>query len=75
MPRLVRIALIVLCFTTCAGTLFALSATPQLPSTTLTTLCSQPCLSDGNSCNSAADCQDVRRLHKACCFNLCVYCP
>lgn len=75
MTRFIRIALIVLCITSCVGTALAVSSAAD--SATLTeshTLCNTPCLSSGVSCFSASECEDVRNLKKACCFGVCVYC-
>jgi len=74
MTRFIRIALIVLCITTCVGTAYALSAPADVSSMVGSSLCSQPCLSDGSFCFDAGDCQTIRGLKKACCFNTCVYC-
>jgi len=76
MTRFIRIALIVLCVTSCVGTAFAVSSAAQIPTDAgIHSLCNQPCLSSGDFCTSPSDCPDVRRLRKDCCFNTCVYCP
>ena len=74
MTRFIRIALIVLCITTCVGTAFAVSAPADMSSMVGTHLCNQPCLTSGIFCTSATSCPDVRNLKKACCNNECVYC-
>lgn len=75
MSRTLRIALLVLVVVSFVGTVYALSATPDLAQMTEShTPCSEPCLSSGEYCFSASDCPDVRNLEKACCANQCVYC-
>lgn len=76
MSRIVRIALLALVLTSLVGTAFALTATPDLAALTdATTLSKSPCISSGEFCNLASDCDDLDGFTTVCSFNQCGYCP